>query len=97
VYSNFPYSPIQLDTRFGSDTKTPLTEKHGFRNYETGYANVCGRDSLGENHTSTAVLGQMALDALGRFVASYKESRQPFSLSGTFADTASNVSSYEHF
>jgi len=78
-FSKYPYSPIRLDARYGYPTNTELKEEQGFEKWQMGNSNVAGRDSLGVNHTSTAVLGKMALASLDRLIANVEN--KPFSLS----------------
>ena len=80
TFSQFPYQPIQLDSRYGYPTNTDLRDKSQFEKWQRGNMNVCGRDSLDVNHTSTAVLGKVALRALDRLASQSK----PWSLSVHF-------------
>jgi len=77
-YSQCPYEPIRLDARYGR-SRTDLSELSGFDKSETGNSNVCGRDSLDPEHSTTAILGKMVLKALDRL--SGNADQHPFSLS----------------
>jgi len=81
-YGNAPYTPIQVDARYGFPTGTELSKRAGFMEYQLGNANTAGRDSLDEHHTPTAVLGQMALQALDRLIDN--ANKQSFALSVHF-------------
>jgi len=50
TFTGYPYTPIRLDPRFGKPARTPLTKGAGFDDYDMGNSNVCGRDSLSEEH-----------------------------------------------
>ena len=72
-YSNYWYTPIQLDPRHGMPSDTPLlaTDKGGIFNkrYQCGESNIMGIDGVpGANFTSPAIMGQMALKALDRLI-----------------------------
>lgn len=72
-YSKKPYTPIQLDPRYGMPTDSPLSES-------AGNDGTCGRDSLSANYTSSGILGDMALKALDRLL----KAGNPFLLSVHF-------------
>lgn len=80
-FSKCPYLPIKLDTRYGMPTNTPLSAEAGFESFETGKSNIAGRDKLTPEYTPTAVLGEMAVQALRRMIA---DCDKPFSLSVHF-------------
>jgi len=81
TFTDCPYSPIKLDSRFGKPTKTKLSEEAGFESFETGKSNMAGRDSLAPEYTPTGVLGAMGVQHLKRMIDNYYETSQPFSLS----------------
>ena len=65
LMSSRPYTPIQLDGRYGMPTKTSLRAP-SIKRWMGGEGGICGVDALGENYTSTAMLGDTALRALDR-------------------------------
>mmetsp|Transcript_21380 Transcript_21380/g.31300 ORF Transcript_21380/g.31300 Transcript_21380/m.31300 type:complete len:715 (-) Transcript_21380:230-2374(-) len=81
TYSKYPYTPIQLDSRFSYPSNTPLTEENGFEQFEMGQASVMGRFSLSEDFTTTHFIGETALKALDRMV---KEEGDPFLMTVSF-------------
>lgn len=68
TFTGYPYTPIQLDSRYDSATGTPLTEGRGFEIYEITQPNVVGRYGLDENYTPTHFTGSIALGALQRLL-----------------------------
>lgn len=69
-FSDFPYKPIQLDSRYG--LKTDYRNGKGEK-----YEDSRGVDGLPAKYSRTSVLGQMAVLALDRLA----KERKPFSLS----------------
>lgn len=82
--SKYPYDPIRIDSRYGMPTNTPLSTSAGFDKDETDDSDICGRDSLGENYTDTAVVGDMAVRALDRLIRNYQATKVPFILGASF-------------
>jgi len=83
-FKRMPYTPIELDPRYGYNANTPLSVDAGFSNWQMGNNNIAGRDELSERYTRTAVLGETALQALKRFGTDYRREGKPFSLSVHF-------------
>jgi hypothetical protein len=92
-YSNMPYVPVQIDSRYGMPTNTPLESK-GHVNYddqaslgetqtyaEGGESSMVGRDLIDSNYTSSAVLTDMAVKGLDRMIDNYRDGENPFVLS----------------
>jgi Sulfatase len=68
LFTGFPYTPIQLDSRFGYPTGTRLSTENGFQSYETGESSVCGMYSLPENFTTSYFNADIAVKALHRLL-----------------------------
>lgn len=75
-----PYTPISIDPRVNSPTKTPLTKAAGFEGWQTKGALSAGRDSLDGKYSITGVVGGMANRALDRLARQSKTKNIPFSL-----------------
>jgi arylsulfatase A-like enzyme len=80
TYTGFPYTPIEIDSRYGYPTGTTLSTNNGFKNYETTQPNVCGNYSLPGNFTPSHFNGDIAVKALNRLLAN----DQPFFLTVSF-------------
>lgn len=72
--SDFPYTPLPADPRFGMPAKTSEDALPSFLR-----GKEIGQDFLGINHTSTAIVSDMALRALDRILSD--TSNKPFLLS----------------
>lgn len=80
-FSGLPYTPIRLDSRYGHPTNTPLSRERGFERYELSDINVCGVEAVA-NYSATAIIGNMAVQALRRRMYNFKG--QPFIVSVHF-------------
>ena len=69
--SEYPYTPIHLDSRYGHPTNTRLNRDFPF--YERSQPNICGNFSLPANYTSSYFTGTLAVKALKRLM---KEQQQ---------------------
>lgn len=68
-YTQFPYTPIRLDARYGMPKVDLKRNDKDFESYERGDSSVLGRDSLPPKYTTTGVLGQMAVNSLERLAS----------------------------
>jgi hypothetical protein len=102
--SNLAYYPVPIDGRYGlpakedpgpvgtSGNNTNRARRQWRQRPRPNFKGTqVGRDSLGPNHTSTAVLGQMSLIALDRNIRQYQESATPFLLSVHFNAPVSSL------
>jgi Sulfatase len=90
-YSNTPYVPVQIDSRYGMPTNTPLESKgqnddqagsgETQTDAEGGESSMVGRDLIDSNFTSSAVLTDMAMKGLVRMIDNYRDGENPFVLS----------------
>lgn len=83
TYSQYPYYPIDLDSRarHSSPTNTPLKQSEGFESYDTSQSNQMGMYALGHEHTSTYYTGDIAGKALTRLLKE-QDLQRASSLSG---------------
>ena len=87
-YSNTPYLPVQIDSRYGMPSNTPVNanddDQGGAGETRTGtegsQSSMVGRDLIDSNYTSTAVLTDMAMQGLNRMIDNYRGGENPFLL-----------------
>lgn len=88
--SEMPYSPAMIDGRYGYPAlnrdwlNSNTTRRRRQRPRPNFKDTQVGRDSLGPNLTSTAVVGQISVRALDRNIRQYQASATPFLLSVHF-------------
>jgi hypothetical protein len=66
TYTQYPYSPIQLDSRYKSAPDTDLTASNGFDSNMRSEPNLMGVYSLPDDCTPTHFTGDIAIRALER-------------------------------
>ena len=100
TYTRFPYTPIQVDARYGYPTNTPLNEENGFESHQTSQPNVAGRYSLSSNYTPSYFNGDIAVKALQRLLTNNNNddnANHPFFLTVSFHHPhAPMVAAVEH-
>jgi arylsulfatase A-like enzyme len=80
TYTGYPYTPVQIDARYGFPTDTDLNTDNGFQRYETTQPNVVGINSMSENFTPSHFNGDVGIRALDRLLAQ----ERPFLLTVSF-------------
>ncbi|KAG7358122.1 phosphonate monoester hydrolase [Nitzschia inconspicua] len=65
-FSGYPYTPIQLDARYGMPTNTALTTDGGLPRNRVGQPNVLGMSALDEGFTPSFFTGDITKKAIQR-------------------------------